>query len=102
MGLDLAKRLGAMAAQIREECRVQRLDIRDSTTQIIPIVLGDEKKTIWARDLLLRMGLYVAAIRPPTVPAGSARLRLSLRADLDTTELALVEVGLRRLGKEFG
>jgi len=47
---------------------------------IIPIVLGSEERALAAADSLLERGLLVPAIRPPTVPEGSSRLRVSLSA----------------------
>lgn len=49
-----------------------------STSQIIPIVFGNNDKTLKAQDLLRENGFFIKAIRTPTVPAGTARLRLSL------------------------
>ncbi len=57
-------------------------DTCGSTTQIIPIILGDNRRALMAKEFLMAKGLYVAAIRPPTVPVNSARLRLSLRLDV--------------------
>ncbi|ADD67884.1 8-amino-7-oxononanoate synthase [Denitrovibrio acetiphilus DSM 12809] len=53
-----------------------------SMSQIIPVVLGGNKRALLAKEFLLSKGLYVAAIRPPTVPVNTARLRLSLRLDV--------------------
>ena len=47
---------------------------------IIPIVLGDENVTLAAADALLAQGVLVPAIRPPTVPVGTSRLRIALSA----------------------
>ena len=47
---------------------------------IIPLVLGDESTTMQAAGALLREGMHVPAIRPPTVPKGTSRLRVSLSA----------------------
>ena len=47
---------------------------------IIPIVLGDEASAVAASAVLLDAGLFVPAIRPPTVPAGTSRLRIALSA----------------------
>jgi 7-keto-8-aminopelargonate synthetase-like enzyme len=47
---------------------------------IIPVVIGDEQAALGASDRLLRSGLLVPAIRPPTVPPGTSRLRVSLSA----------------------
>ncbi len=47
---------------------------------IIPVVLGDEGAALRAADALLARGVFVPAIRPPTVPAGTSRLRIALSA----------------------
>jgi 8-amino-7-oxononanoate synthase len=57
-------------------------DTGRSMTQIIPVILGDNKRALIAKEYLMEKGMYVAAIRPPTVPVNSARLRLSLRLDV--------------------
>ena len=52
-----------------------------SVSQIIPIVLGNNEKTIQVSEKLRSLGYYIPAIRPPTVPEGTSRLRISLTAD---------------------
>lgn len=64
---------------------------------IVPVVLGDEDRALAASAFLLERGLWVPAIRPPTVPVGTARLRVTLSAahsDHDVTRLcaALAEM----------
>ena len=52
----------------------------NSITPIKPLVIGDDKKVIKISNLLIELGFYVPAIRPPTVPKESARLRVSISA----------------------
>ena len=52
----------------------------DSITPIQPLVIGDAKKAVKISNLLIELGFYVPAIRPPTVPTESARLRVSISA----------------------
>ena len=52
-----------------------------SMTHIIPLVIGDNEKTVKVSEQLRSMGFYIPAIRPPTVPEGTSRLRISLTAD---------------------
>lgn len=59
-------------------------------TQIVPIILGEDQKALEAAFALQDQGFDIRAIRPPTVPEGTARLRLSLNAKLD--EDALLKV----------
>ena len=65
-----------------------RVPVGDSP--IIPIVLGSESAAIAAADALKSKGLWVQPIRPPTVPRGTSRLRLTLSCehrDEDVTRL---------------
>lgn len=55
---------------------------------IIPIVLGDAQRTLRTAHALRAAGFLVSAIRPPTVPAGTGRIRVSLRRGLTSTQLA--------------
>ncbi|MFW5490624.1 MAG: 8-amino-7-oxononanoate synthase [Desulfovibrio sp.] len=81
------KRLMAISKDLRDALNGMGFDTGQSQTQIIPVILGDNGATLAARDFLLQRGLLVGAIRPPTVPKGTARLRLSLRADLTDREM---------------
>ena len=52
-----------------------------SKTQIIPLIVGDNEKTVKFSEELRAKGYYIPAIRPPTVPEGTSRLRISLTSD---------------------
>lgn len=52
-----------------------------SKTHIIPVITGSNENTLKISEVLKSKGLYIPAIRPPTVPVGTSRLRLSLTAD---------------------
>ena len=56
------------------------LQLMDSDTPIQPIVIGEAASAVRMSDALMAKGFYVGAIRPPTVPKGSARLRVTLSA----------------------
>jgi 8-amino-7-oxononanoate synthase len=58
------------------------LNILDSTTHIIPVLVGDEKKAVAIEKELLKNGIYLKAVRHPTVPKNEARLRISINARL--------------------
>lgn len=73
-------RLNANIATFRREVQRLGLPLAKSTTPIQPLMLGDEARTLrWAASLE-RAGIAVGAIRPPTVPLGQARLRITLNA----------------------
>lgn len=79
---ELGGRLLDAAEDLRNYLQSLGYDTGGSTTQIIPVILGENKRALLAKEFLLEKGLYVAAIRPPTVPKNTARLRLSLRLDV--------------------
>jgi 8-amino-7-oxononanoate synthase len=69
-GRDLRARLRANVERLRS----------GHPSPIVPVVFGDEERTLAAAATLLDQGMLVPAIRPPTVPAGTSRLRVALSA----------------------
>lgn len=65
---------------LRHQIQALGFDTGPSSTQIIPIILGSEKKTLKLADVLQEYGIMATAIRPPTVPANSSRIRLTITA----------------------
>jgi len=63
------------------------LDTGASTTQIVPVILGSPQAAIAMSERLKRAGLWASAIRPPTVPAGTARLRLAFTAAHEDSDI---------------
>jgi 8-amino-7-oxononanoate synthase len=60
----------------------------EAQSPIVPVIIGDEEATLAASQMLLDEGYLAAAIRPPTVPAGTARLRLTFTAQHPDDEIA--------------
>jgi len=79
----LLKRARRMIRALRSE----GFDTAGSASQIVPVVLGNNEDTLQAAGHLQREGFAVRAIRPPTVPEGRARLRLSLTVHIAEEEL---------------
>ena len=75
------------AARFRREAAGLGLVLPDTGTPIQPVILGSDAAAVAASDALRRRGLWVPAIRPPTVPAGSARLRISFSAAHSATDV---------------
>ena len=59
-------------------------------TQIVPIIIGANDKSIKLAEQLQSKGFYILPVRPPTVPVNTSRLRLSLTADITTEEFRTV------------
>lgn len=72
--------LASLIAQFRQGAQQLGLTLMESFTPIQPILIGDAGRALQLSRLLRERGLLVTAIRPPTVPAGSARLRVTLCA----------------------
>ena len=73
-------RLIELSAFLRNELRRNGFDTAGSDSQIVPVILGSNDAAVNFAEYLRTRGFGVRAIRPPTVPAGTARLRLSLTA----------------------
>jgi len=80
-------RLRAMAAQLRGALRAGGWDTGKSASQIVPVMLGENSLAMRFAAELGHDGFAVRAIRPPTVPEGTARLRLSLTCRLTDGDL---------------
>jgi glycine C-acetyltransferase len=76
-------------------------DLGNSSSQIIPIIIGDEKLTLDFSNILLNEGIFVQAIRYPTVAFGKARLRISLNDSLKQSQLVYVVNCLEKLGRKY-
>ena len=60
----------------------------EAQSPIVPVIIGEEDATLAASQLLSEQGFLAAAIRPPTVPAGTARLRLTFTAQHPDDQIA--------------
>jgi 8-amino-7-oxononanoate synthase len=81
----------ARAKRLAASLRSQGWDTGNSATQIVPVVIGENEEAIAAAEFLQREGFVVRAIRPPTVPERSARLRFSLTCGIAEDEIARLE-----------
>ncbi|WDY57669.1 8-amino-7-oxononanoate synthase [Pseudomonas sp. PSKL.D1] len=82
--------LAALIRQFREGAAQIGLQLMESPTPIQPIVIGDSAQALRLSSMLRERGLLVTAIRPPTVPAGSARLRVTLSAAHSEAQVQLL------------
>ena len=68
------------SAYLRNSLREMGWDTGGSATQIVPVIVGKESDTLELSRWLEENGLLISAIRPPTVPEGASRIRVSLSA----------------------
>jgi 8-amino-7-oxononanoate synthase len=74
-------RLAQLSRRLREGLRAAGWDIRQSKSQIVPVLLSEAERALACAAYLETSGIYAPAIRPPTVPAGECRLRFSVTAE---------------------
>jgi 8-amino-7-oxononanoate synthase len=91
------ERLQALIARFRTGAAQLGLPLMPSPTAIQPLLLGDAQAALAASDALEQAGFLVTAIRPPTVPQGKARLRITLSAAHQETDVDRLLEALSRL-----
>jgi 8-amino-7-oxononanoate synthase len=102
--LDLIEReawrrdkLRELVAYFREHMQDLDLELMESHTAIQPVLVGDNHRCVAIGESLFEQGIHVGAIRPPTVPEGGARLRITLTAAHEFRHLDLLLDALRRV-----
>ena len=89
--------LQRLTAQLRDGLANTRWQLVPSPTAIQPIIIGDNHEALRVANALFERGLWVPAIRPPTVPKGTARLRVSLTAAHTNEQVEQLVLALREL-----
>ena len=84
------QKLQSLISQFRTGAQALDLDLMESFTAIQPVLIGDEKQAIKIGQALEEKGLLVGVIRPPTVPEGSARVRITLSANHSEQQVSLL------------
>ncbi len=85
--------LHAYSMQLRQHLKKTGWPILDGNSHIVPIIVGSEENALKWEEKFYRKGIILRAIRPPTVPPGQCRLRLSLNASIQEKEfIQLLEV----------
>lgn len=77
---ELRQKLQRNITLFQQLCHGADIPLLGSNTAIQPLIIGDAEQTLLVAQKLKAMGIWVGAIRPPTVPIGSARLRITLSA----------------------
>jgi 7-keto-8-aminopelargonate synthetase-like enzyme len=101
-GKRLREQLLANAVHFRSLLTDAGFTLPDGTTQIIPIMTGDADVTMRFSELLLAEGIFAQGIRPPTVPAGSCRLRCTVMSTHSSNDLTWAADRITTVGKNLG
>ncbi|WP_031433078.1 8-amino-7-oxononanoate synthase [Methylomarinum vadi] len=81
------EKLRALVEHFRLGAQQLGLPLMESNLPIQPLMLGDSRRAVAYSEQLLARGFWVSAIRPPTVPQGKARLRVTFSANHETTQI---------------
>jgi 8-amino-7-oxononanoate synthase len=96
------EKLQANGDALRDELAREGFEVAGSTTQIVPLVIGDAKQAMRICELAIERGVFAQAIRPPTVPEGTSRLRLAVMASHSRAELREAAQVLGRAALQAG
>ena len=83
---------------MRQRLSEAGFNLKNSRGPIMPIVVGPDAMTLAMQERLMKKGIFLQAIRPPTVPKGTSRLRLTVvrgfsKDDMDRAIEALIDAG---------
>ena len=98
--LDLIRNNPELVAKPLNKARyfTKQLNLPEAQSAIVPIILGEPKEALAASYRLIEEGFLVTAIRPPTVPVGTSRLRFTFCADQLDEDIDMLIQCIRRLG----
>jgi glycine C-acetyltransferase/8-amino-7-oxononanoate synthase len=95
-------KLQATAEVLRAELAAVGIAAPAGRTQIVPLIVGDADAAVRLSEAVLARGVFAQAIRPPTVPEGSSRLRLTVMASHTASELAAAAAAIAQAAREVG
>jgi glycine C-acetyltransferase len=101
-GRDLRDSLWRNVDYMKNGLKGMGFDIMNSQSQIIPIFIGDENRTMEMSRMLLEEGVFVQGIRPPTVPHGKSRLRVTVTAAHRDDDINRALDVFKIVGKKMG
>ncbi|HOY70782.1 MAG TPA: 8-amino-7-oxononanoate synthase [Methylotenera sp.] len=100
-GDDLRAHLYDLIALLKAELKLNKWQLMPSTTSVQPLIIGDNFKAVAVSKYLQAVGILVPAIRPPTVPVNTARLRISLSAAHSKEDVLRLISALQEAEKEL-
>ena len=98
----MVEKLQSNADVLRTELAAEGFEVAGSTTQIVPLIVGDATLAMRVCEAAIERGVFAQAIRPPTVPEGTSRLRLALMASHTKAELREAARALGRAALHAG
>jgi len=98
----VVEQLRRNGAVLREALSAEGLDVGLSRTQIVPVIVGPARLAVALCERVLDCGTFAQAIRPPTVPEGTARLRLTVMANHRADELQAAAHQIGRAARDLG
>lgn len=98
---EIRKQLWHHTIRVRKQLNELGFNTCGSETPIIPILIGKTETALAFSRKLLEDGIYIPAIRPPTVPDGTSRLRISLMATHTDEQIQYLLFTLEKIGKEL-
>jgi 8-amino-7-oxononanoate synthase len=96
------RRLHDNVAYFVEGLKSLGFDVTNQYTAVVPVIIGPEDKTMEMSHRLLERGVFVAGIRPPTVPPGTSRLRVTLMATHTREDLDMALEAFEGAGRGLG
>lgn len=100
-GRERRETLASNVRRLRELLYLQKWSVPPTDTAIQPVIIGANAAAMQVSSFLLTQGLWVPAIRPPTVPPDTARLRVTLSAAHDIDDVSRLARALNRAEREF-
>lgn len=98
---DRRRQLHELSVYFRTRLQALGFDTGPSITQIVPVIVGENDRAVQFSRRLQERGIAAVAIRPPTVPEGTARIRFSLMATMTKEQLDWALTEIAAVGKEM-
>lgn len=95
------ERLFANVRKIKTKLQEMGYHVKGDLTPIIPVIIGDAEEAVIFAEKLQENGIYAPAIRPPTVPDGESRIRLTVTSEHDSKEIDYLLKCFYIIGKEL-
>ncbi|EMI20717.1 amino-7-oxononanoate synthase [Rhodopirellula maiorica SM1] len=96
------QRVQSLAKHVRDQLSLSTTCAIENSVPIVPLIIGEDANAMTATESLMESGFFVPAIRPPTVPSGTARLRLSLSASHTDVMVESLLNAIKRCGINVG